>query len=81
MEYAVSMGGLVVHSRQDWPCAVCRPWEILETRHFALCRRCAHGLLTAAQAGSQGARDLLDDLTDALGILECNPTPGPTAVN
>ena len=74
MGYAMSPGGLLVHDRKDWPCAACRPHDISESRGFCLCVECAHGVMAAAGAGVEGARDLLDDLTDALVLLE-DPRP------
>ena len=35
-----------------------------------MCLKCAHGIISAAEAGSEGARALLDDVTDALVLLE-----------
>jgi len=70
MDYAVSRGGLLVHDRRDWPCALCRPQAISEYRGFCLCSRCAHGMIIAAEAGIEGARNLLEDVTDALVRLE-----------
>lgn len=70
MDYAVSSGGVLVHGREDWPCAVCRPQEIAERRGFWMCLHCAHGVIIAAEAGVAGARALLDDITDALVRLE-----------
>ena len=70
MDYATSSGGLMVHSRSDWPCAGCRPDPISDARGFCLCVKCAHGVISAAEAGSEGARALLDDVTDALVLLE-----------
>jgi hypothetical protein len=73
MEYAMSLNGLTVHSRTDWPCAMCRPAACLEGRGFWLCAHCAHGMIHAAEAGVEGARALLDDVTDALAMLEYRP--------
>lgn len=70
MDYAVSPGGLLVHARRDWPCALCRPQDIPECRGLWLCVHCAHGIVIAAEAGVEGARALLDDITDALVRLE-----------
>ncbi len=71
MDYATSSGGLMVHSRSDWPCASCRPNLISDSLGFCLCVKCAHGVISAAEAGSESARALLDDVTDALVLLEC----------
>jgi hypothetical protein len=71
MDFATSSGGLMVHSRSDWPCAGCRPEPISDGHGFCLCVKCAHGVISAAEAGSEGARALLDDVTDALVLLEC----------
>jgi hypothetical protein len=70
MDDATSSGGLMVHSRTDWPCAGCRPNLISDGRGFCLCVKCARGVISAAEAGSEGARALLDDVTDALALLE-----------
>lgn len=70
MDYTVSPGGLLVHSRGDWPCALCRPQDTSERRGFWLCVRCAHSVISATEAGVDGARALLDDITDALVLLE-----------
>ena len=77
MEYAMSLNGLTVHSREDWPCAVCRPAGCSEGRGFCLCSQCAQGMIFAAEAGVEDARALLDDVTDALAMLEYRP--GATA--
>ncbi len=73
MEYGMSPNGLTVHSRKDWPCAICRPGACAESRGFWLCANCAHGMIHAVEAGVEGARALLDDVTDALAILEFQP--------
>ncbi len=70
MEYTVSAGGLLVHARGDWPCAMCRPQNTSERRGLYLCIRCAHSMIAATEAGVEGARALLDDITDALVMLE-----------
>ena len=77
MDYAMSPGGLMVHNRKDWPCAVCRPDRTSEGRGFWLCSQCAQGMIFAAEAGVEDARALLDDVTDALAMLEYRP--GATA--
>ncbi len=81
MDYAMSPGGLVVHSREDWPCAVCRPQRVWEGRGFCLCVTCAHGVMAAAGAGVEGARALLDEITDALVLLEGHPARQGVATN
>jgi hypothetical protein len=45
-----------------------------EGRGFWLCARCAHGMIFAAEAGVEDARALLDDVTDALALLEVRTT-------
>ena len=76
MNFVMSSRGLLVHSREDWLCAVCRPKEVVESRGCCLCLGCAQAMMAAAGAGEEGARDLLDDITDALSLLE---TQQPTA--
>ncbi len=70
MDYTVSPGGLLVHARKDWPCALCRPHETSGRRGFWLCVRCARSMIVAAEAGVADARALLDEVTDALVLLE-----------
>ena len=70
MDYVTSETGLMVHSHPDWPCAGCRPQETSDRQGFCLCVKCAHAVLSAAGAGSESARLLLDDITDALVMLE-----------
>jgi hypothetical protein len=69
-------GGLLVHSCDEWPCAVCRPSQISESRAYCLCLNCAYAIVAAASAGEQGARALLDEISDALSLLEAQqPEP------
>ncbi len=70
MDYALSRNGLLVHDREDWPCSVCRPDGIVGRDGYCLCLRCAHLTMAAAGVGVIGAREILDDLTDALFALE-----------
>jgi hypothetical protein len=72
MEYALSTGGLMVHSREDWPCACCRAREVADSNGFCLCLKCAGRVIRAAEAGIEGMRALLDDITDALTLLQNN---------
>ena len=75
MEYAMSTGGLMVHTRKDWPCAICKPDRASESRGFWLCAHCAQGMIFAAEAGIEDARALLDDVTDALALLKYHAGP------
>jgi hypothetical protein len=70
MDYALSPNGLLVHDNEDWPCSVCRPDGIVGHDGYCLCLRCAHLTMAAAGAGVGGAREILDDLADALVALE-----------
>jgi len=70
VDFAMTSGGLLVHSCEDWPCAVCRPSLISESRAYCLCLNCAYGIVAAASAGEPGARALLDEISDALSQLE-----------
>jgi hypothetical protein len=64
MEFAMSLGEPVIHTRRDWPCAVCRPCGISAGRGYCLCLDCAYVVVAAAGAGGEGAQALLDDITD-----------------
>ena len=76
VDFALTEGGLLVHSNEDWPCAVCRPGSITETRSYCLCLSCAYTIVAAAGAGEQDARALLDEISDALSLLEAQqPAP------
>ncbi|MGH9433927.1 MAG: hypothetical protein ACRD3T_20555 [Terriglobia bacterium] len=80
MEYAMSLGGLVVHSRDDWPCACCRPAALADRWGFCLCVKCARTVMRITEAGADGMRGLLDDLTDALTVFDADPAiPQPSA--
>jgi hypothetical protein len=81
MEYAMSTGGLMVHSRADWPCACCRSRELVDGKSFCLCLKCARRVIRAAEAGIEGMRALLDDITDALTILQGEDLMPGLAVN
>ncbi|HTS68149.1 MAG TPA: hypothetical protein VMO17_04130 [Terriglobia bacterium] len=69
MDFALTPGGLLVHLSEDWPCAVCRPGPISESRAYCLCLNCAYAIVAAASAGEQGSRALLDEISDALCML------------
>lgn len=81
MDYAMSTGGLMVHSREDWPCACCRPREIADRRGFCLCLKCARGVIRSAEAGVEGMRALLDEITDALTLLQSEVAMAGFAIN
>jgi hypothetical protein len=70
VDFAMTPGGLLVHSCREWPCAVCRPTQILESRAYCLCLSCAYAVVAAASAGQSGARALLGEISDALSLLE-----------
>ena len=74
MDHTRSSGGLTVHTRADWPCAVCRPAQAGEGRGLLMCAHCARGMIFAVEAGYEGARELLDDVADALALLEFHTT-------
>lgn len=69
VDFAMTPGGLLVHMNEDWPCAVCRPSQISESRAYCLCLNCAYAVVAAASAGEQGARALLDEISIALSLL------------
>ena len=81
MEYVMAPSGLMVHNHEDWPCAVCRPNQNSEGRGFWLCAHCANGMIFAVEAGVEDARALLEDVTDALALLEVQTTLGRTPAN
>ncbi len=76
MDFAMTPGGLLVHSCEAWPCAVCRPGQISESRAYCLCLNCSYALVAAASAGEKGARAMLDEISEALSLLEAQqPEP------
>jgi hypothetical protein len=77
--YTISPIGLLVHAHDDWPCAVCRPQELSESRGHCLCLHCARNLMTAAAMGADEARDLLPDIAQAITLLSVAPGEGPLA--
>ncbi len=81
MDFAVSPMGLVVHCRKDWPCAVCRPKHIFDGEGQPICSACAHNLLASAGIHVAGGHELLEDITEALVLLEGEPRADTVAVN
>jgi len=81
MEFVMSPNGLLVHIRQDWPCAVCRSGAISESYGYCLCRSCAYAMVAAAGAGEEGARAMLDEITEALSLLEAQGSPSGLMAN
>jgi len=81
MDYAMSPGGLMVHSRKDWPCACCRPNDVADRSGLCLCVKCARSMIQAAEAGVEGMRSLLDDITDALTLLQLDVPAFELSVN
>jgi hypothetical protein len=81
MNYALSRNGLLVHNQEDWPCSVCRPDGIVGRDGYCLCLHCAHLTMVAACAGVGEAREILDDLTDALVVLEPQVLPPHMVAN
>jgi len=81
VDFALTEGGLLVHSCDEWPCAVCRPSQISESRAYCLCLNCAYAIVAAASAGEQDARSLLDEISDALFQLEAHQPAPPLQVN
>ena len=81
MDFAMSTGGLLIHSCDEWPCAICRPVEIAERRAYCLCVTCAQAMMAAAGAGEEGARALLSEITDALVQLETRAEHSGAQVN
>jgi hypothetical protein len=69
VDYTVSLVGLLVHVRGDWPCAVCRPFEISQRPTRCLCLDCAYALLAVAGAQEEGAHALLGEITEDVGFL------------
>ncbi len=70
LDFAMTPGGLLVHSCEEWPCAVCRPGQISESRAYCLCLNCSYALMAAASAGEKDARAMLDEISEALSLLQ-----------
>lgn len=81
MDFTLTPGGLLVHACDEWPCAVCRPSQISESRAYCLCLNCAYAVMAAASAGEPDARALLDDISDALSQFEAEVAAPRMLVN
>ncbi len=81
MDFALTPGGLLVHSCEDWPCAVCRPSQITESRAYCICLHCAYAIMAAASAGEQDARALLDEISEALSQLHADQAESSISAN
>jgi hypothetical protein len=76
VDFVFARRGLLVHSYEQWPCAVYRPSQISESRAYCLRLNCAFAVMAADGAGEQGACAMLDKISDALCQLEAQQ-PGP----
>ncbi|MGH9356474.1 MAG: hypothetical protein ACRD10_10120 [Terriglobia bacterium] len=53
----------------------------MDSRAYCLCLECARRVIQAVEAGVEGVRALLDDITDALTVLENQAALPTLAVN
>jgi hypothetical protein len=81
MGYTISPIGLLVHAHDDWPCAVCSPQYLTESRGHCLCLKCARNLMTAVAAGAEDARYLLPDIAQAMAVLSAEPGMASVVTN
>jgi len=81
MIFVMPSRDLGVHSHEDWPCAVCRPQKVVESRACCLCSDCAQAMMVAAGAGGEEARALLAEITEALSLLEAHQASARLAAN
>ena len=69
MEYVLSSEKLLIHAREDWPCALCRLGDASERSGLWLCLHCAQNVILQVEAGVEGSRELLDEVADALVFI------------
>lgn len=81
MIFVKSARSLGVGSREDWPCAVCRPRKVVESRACCLCLDCVRAMMVAADAGAEEARALLAEITAGLNLLEAHQAGAKLAAN
>lgn len=53
----------------------------MESRAYCLCLNCAYAIVAAAGAGEPGARAMLDEISDALSLLESQQTASRLQAN
>lgn len=69
-QMALAAERLLVHDREGSPCALCQPEHVWEGAGFGLCFDCVQSILVAAGAGSEEAWILLEEIFEALKLLE-----------
>jgi hypothetical protein len=77
MNFVVTRAGVMIHAQEDWPCAVCRPQDTVESGGAFLCLDCAHHLIEQAARELEDERSGVSEVADAIALLEGNATaPG-----
>jgi len=81
MDFVVTRAGVMVHSQDQWPCAVCRPQDTIESGGAFLCLGCAHHLIEGAARDLDDERSGVSEVADAIALLECKTSWPSCAVN
>jgi len=81
MDFVVTRAGVMIHAQEDWPCAVCRPQDTVESGGAFLCLECAHHMIERAAKELDDELSGVSEVADAIALLECKATASGCAVN
>jgi len=81
MNFVVTRAGVMIHAQEEWPCAVCRPQDTIESGGAFLCLDCAHHLIERAVKELDDDRSGVSEVADAIALLECKTTAAGCAPN
>jgi len=81
MNFVVTRAGVLIHAQEEWPCAVCRPQDTVESGGAFLCLDCAHHLIERAARELDDDRSGVSEVADAIALLESKATVAGCALN
>ena len=81
MDFVVTRAGVMLHANSEWPCAVCRPQDTIESGGAFLCLECAYHLITEAAKDLDDERSGVSEVADAIALLECKGPAASCAAN
>jgi hypothetical protein len=81
MNFIVTRAGVMIHAQEEWPCAVCRPQDTVESGGAFLCLECAHHLIEGALRDMDDERSGVSEVADAIALLENKAAAPGCAIN
>jgi len=81
MNFVVTRAGVMIHEQVEWPCAVCRPQDTIESGGAFLCLNCAHHVIENAVRDLDDERSGVSEVADAIALLEGRGTAMGCAPN